>query len=586
MIGILLPNSEWLDLFPGTSITVKRNNPILAEGVFIPGEYSLPMDIPLTDHNIRQLGHPHLISDTKSTRKIDQVRIFVDGIFYRKGTLYLGVASIREKRLKVEFKFGLSAYAEKIRSGKLPGLVDEEVVLDNTIYKKQVDTRYNDTITLEGNYSLMVNGNKYDAATMEDLAVAIEAGEQFVDCTYEANGFGGGADPYIKLVCAFSGFDTPLKVEPGNNQVWQMVTNIDEIQEPVLSAIEPWLTIAPPDDKIRFPMSINQKYRKQFQDNHYINFNAAGELIRNRVGDWVPDNRNIIQPYVKLSYVLEKIAEHLGVLLDGDFITTDYYLKGLIDSTNSISKPADLAGPEKFLFTKKSFNLRDLVPDITIADFLKSIQSRFNLAIYVNENTGSLRLQHREPILLNKDYRDITALTYDLESPEQVALDGVALLSNQPTSDALAPADKYLYGTSEELTIRTSCGSSAEETDNQSGLDMVIADIDSSPGLRLIFEGGIIEDNNAIFRNVSRSAPPGMGYLFQDMWEERWKFWLDWHTRRKKARSTVQMGMRELTKIDWEKKYRIDGTDFIIASTEEKITQEGIKPVKCMLYRA
>ena len=586
MIDIILSNGNRLDLFPDTNLVVKRNNPILAEGVFIPGEYSLPFDIPLSDTNKSLLKYPHIIENTAVIRKFTDVRIYIDqdGIFYKKGTLHIGKASIRSARLSVEFKFGLSSYADTIRSTKISDIVAEEIVLDSTVYSKSVDVRYNDSFTLEGNYSLTVNGSKYEGATLAALASTIDLAEQFVNANYFSSGFDGGPSSFIRIACAFSGFDTPLKVVPDSNQVWQIITNQSSIQEPVLTAIEPWLSETPPDDKIRFPMSINLKYRNQFQNDHYINFNANGQFIRNTINDWTVNNRNTIQPYIKLSHLLSKIADHLDLILDGDFITTDYFNKGLIDSNRNISRPADFAGPDKFSFTDKSFDLRSLVPDITIADLLKALQTRFNLAIYINENRGTLRLQHREPILLSKQYRDITELTFDLDSPDQDSVDGVALTSNQNTSDSLAPTDRYLFGSSEDFTIQTNCGSIASQLDEQSGLSMVAADLDSDPGLRLLFEGGILEDDSEILRNIASSAPAD-NYLFNDMWENRWKYWLNWHTRRKIGQASVKMGMRELTKIDWESKYRIEGNDYIIASTEEKITMQGIKSVKIPLLK-
>ncbi len=584
MIEVVLPNLERLDLYPTTSLSLKRNNPILAEGVFIPGEYSLPFEVPLTESNARNLSHPHLLDNTRSVRKIQDVRIYVDGIFYKKGTIYIGVANNQKKSIQIEFRFGLSAYADSIKTGTLPDIIDEDFVLTATVYQKTVYLQYNTTYPLTGDYSLVVNNNRYEAATLPALASAIDSGEQFVTASYSASGFPGGSGAYITLACAFSGFDTPLKVKPGNNQVWLQSSNIAAIQDPVFTAIEAYYDAEPPDDKIRFPMSVNLRYRKDYEDDHFINYNADGLLIRNTLDFFTPGNKNSIQPYVKLSHLLTSIATYLGLTLEGDFIATSYYDEALIDSTENLSFSADMAGDEKFLFTKKSFNLRDLVPNITISDFLKALQTRFNLGIYVNENAKTLRLQHRDPILVAKTFQDITALTYDIDNPEQKGVDGVALKSNQSSSDLLAPTDKYLFGSAEEITIETNCGSLHEETEEQTDLDMVHQDINSSPGLRLLFEGGTIADTNAIDRNIAVSAP-AEGYLFADIYAARWKFWLNWYLTRRFIPGTIQMGMRELTKLNWESKFRIDGIDYILVSTEETITMEGIKPVRVALYK-
>jgi hypothetical protein len=88
----LKKDTDYLDLFPGTQIQRERNSPLFIskdsvgrDG--IPGEVSFPFKLPLSDHNLRLLGYPHLLPSVKT--KNHQVILENQGLQLSNGKLQI-----------------------------------------------------------------------------------------------------------------------------------------------------------------------------------------------------------------------------------------------------------------------------------------------------------------------------------------------------------------------------------------------------------------------------------------------------------------------------------------------------------------
>lgn len=97
-------NGVFLDLGE-TNIRLEKTNPMFTTDIY-QGDWSFPFTIPLTEHNIRIIGHQnrHDIID----RKIDfVVDVYLFGVFYSTGRLY--ITSATNTNIGANLAFGLMA---------------------------------------------------------------------------------------------------------------------------------------------------------------------------------------------------------------------------------------------------------------------------------------------------------------------------------------------------------------------------------------------------------------------------------------------------------------------------------------------
>lgn len=95
--------SEYLDLFPGTAITITVHNPFFdnegAEAL-----YSFPFDIPATPKNLTLLGYPNRLDHMNNTALFPAAVLEVDGVPFEHGVLELDAQKFTPDRIGVVFR--------------------------------------------------------------------------------------------------------------------------------------------------------------------------------------------------------------------------------------------------------------------------------------------------------------------------------------------------------------------------------------------------------------------------------------------------------------------------------------------------
>lgn len=102
MIGIRIKES-FIDLFPGTTLDLVFNNPAFVGGDIkrILGSHSIPINVPLTDHNKSVLGYPERIENVDTHLENEACEIYYQGMIFLNGFAHVRSANDSSARLYI-----------------------------------------------------------------------------------------------------------------------------------------------------------------------------------------------------------------------------------------------------------------------------------------------------------------------------------------------------------------------------------------------------------------------------------------------------------------------------------------------------
>jgi hypothetical protein len=594
-------NGEFLDLFPDTKVTFSLNNPIFADDNIIPGSYSLDISIPygeLSPTNTRILSNRQVIENNQRLRQIDAY-YFYDDLKFKKGKLVIGKLDQTNNKLTVNFKTGLSLL-ENIKNLKLKDVVNETIVLNNnTTYVKEVRL---DPL-LAAPYHIILNGRPYEASTIDALVTAInaDATEPRVSATTFSTYL--KVKPYTDQL----NIKTPFTVDCEDGREWTVTPNDETWNLPIRTALETYLHEPYPSDKFRLPTIINKgQYEAGWQlfDTSMVNMSKDGTIEINTSaseGDGIvnfnPFNSIVytsVTPFVMLSHVLDRIAAHYGFIYEGDFTTHAIALNALIYTPNTLCEKIPFIGKYNFLFLRQHFNLGEFVPDMTVADFFKALQTRFNLAVYYKENEKRLVMRFRKAIHQNKAYIDITSKSSPVLDSEDIGVKGVLLEFDRDKGDTLCPVDNFAVGTESEITITTKCGPLAQDSAYIfASLPAVKQLLTDSPyaSLRLFFYDGLQSSDTGtpfVYPKATSKLPDTTDFNFESLY---YLFWQE-HIRFLMTRTQIELNcafsFAPLVMLNWERKVMFDRVKYLYQQIETSFTMNAneASESKTLLYKA
>ena len=620
MIGIKLQgDTEYLDTTPDTEIEIHLENPLLGDAERLsPGSYSIPFNLPggeASPKNAAKLKDPDVIDNTESY-VVQKVNLFYDDQPYKSGTLKAKVSD-RNQSIQTNFFFGLNALSEEFKNAKLRDVLNESIVIDSADRLREVYVKY----TGAGTPTLTVNGKTYTAATMLDLAALVNTdslesldSNQFVPkCAYVTSGTtpSGFAQPFIKFWLSkyYSYYDPGLMI---TFYLWADST--DPLQELVITCpdedlgdyiydswdLDPYydafdtflsgyLTGTYPTDKFRFPTMFNANLHggEVLKIGEIINAVDATGLVRNTQADL---GNNSIQPFLRLKWVIEKIATTFNFSLEGDFYT--FIGERLLDNSVTLDVPQVYLYNRKFLWWRRSFNINELVPDITVVEFLKRICGRYNAGMYYNEETGKVRMQLREPLALSYSYEDIDLIASPDDGNEDLRTTGYTMRVPKEETDALSVDESITVGTAQD-TYELGCGRLHSTGSQISGGfttgPRVSRKNNDKFGLRIFHYMGIV--NNGV-NDYPQADIHGTGeyeglddfILNIGVHSNYHKYWLLFEKNRLLVKLKVNWPLRTLMHFDWELKRRFDRTLFFVKGFKVKLTNKNVSVSDVELY--
>jgi len=609
MIGIEIEGKK-ADLYPGTSISLNLVNPLFNDDNIIPGDYSLPFTLPSAEEsplNAEIFGHHDVVESQQAFRKKD-ARLFFDNVLLRTGKIWNREAA---GKISSNFTFGLNTISEDFKTKKLRELMDEEFVIDATAYTKKVYITIG-SVWSENLY-ITINKRKYTGTSTYDVsslitAINADTTEPRVTATYiydVAGDYFGipNADVIeLKPYTDATNLNSPLHVDFDNdngtegNYKW-LVKGFDQVEadywEVFNTFFESYMTADPDTDKFRIPLRFNTFFgvNPYFQGDSLFLANMAttanGGLFFNTSEGNIPFrvvNRNTLQPFVMMKYIFEKAAAYFGFEVESDWLDDADVQEMLIDNAAPLIIKMPFIGKSDFVFWKRSFNLKDLVPDITFVDLLKALQNRYNLKVEYKANANKLIIKRRQALAESTTRVNVDSAARGIPKIKDLSLTGIRFESDQDKDDQLSVTDFIDVGTPEGTPIRTALSGLQDMTIIGMSATVKKQDYKSDFALRVFYYKGI----NGAGTPYALSNAAGWDETWageNGLYETFWKRWAWQQMRRKAVEIELDWGLAELQSLDREVKLQYDRNDYFLYSLEVPLTMQGISPMKATLYR-
>lgn len=616
MIGIKLEGqTEFLETMPDTSIDMTLENPLLGEddNFLSPGSYSWPFRIPAGDKspkNAAKLKNPDVI-ENNAGYQLQNAQLFYGGIPFKKGTLK-GKSGSKDK-ISAHFSFGLNSLSPGLKNARLRDILNDTIVISNAPINKQIYIkRLNANVT-----GFTLNGILYTDDSTSGLGVLIQN-------YFNANMVVDGNIwlPWSDLITSGS---TPggmtasyLQIRMAR-KVTDIVTGLPILQYSIDPLIElnvkieanvradfalevgdltsyyaPFKTFS--DARLKFPVMFNADLHDAIvsKETEIINgVNTSGLVVNDpNYGFYRIRNLNSLQPFILLKHVLDTIALEFGFEYDGDFYTEPDLATMLIDNSQTLDFPMDLVGDTKFIFWRRTFNLNELLPDLTVVQFFKALKSRYNLGIYVNESTGKVRLKKREAIALSIDYEDVTTKSSPVDGDEDLRVTGIKLFSPKEDSDKFSEDESTTIGTDPQKTYEIECGRlfrtnsviffaarvEGPYTSRRNGTKF---------GMRVFHYKGLVNNGTYSYPAAAINGAQineTLTDFLNNLYMKFWRYWLDFERNRRLVKVNVDYPFRLLRYYDFEQKRRFDRMNYIVRSVRFRITNARVSISEMHLY--
>lgn len=623
-IGIKLEgDNEFLDTPEDIEIELQLENPILGDADRLsPGSFTLPFNLPGGDQspgNAAKLKHPDVIASIESYVK-QKAGLFIEGQPYKAGILKPRVSDERD-RIQANFLFGLNSISEEFKKAKLRDVLDEVVIIDNEARLREV---YIKLIGDDGDTSrtITVNGKSYTADDFDSIRIAInvaaeatlDSGQWVPYAQFVTSGFtpGGISQPFLRvwLVRWITFYDPLLELE------FEVMENCpDPLQElsitvddPDLFLFDTWnmadyyaafatfldgyITGDYPTEKFRFPVFFNANLHEgQAQKSSEV-INAVDEdgMVRNY--PLAETCANSLQPFLLLKWILDKIADRFGFTLAGDFYENPDVATILIDNSVTLDVVQDFVRNKKFIFWRRSINLNELVPEVSVVDFLKLICGRYNVAMYYDELSRRVLMTLREPLALSYNYEDVTSMASPVKGSEDLRITGYTMRVEKEDSDAFSVEESITIGVAEDdFSIR--CGRLHEKGNIILGGLLVGPRVSRKNGekfgLRIFHYRGMV--NNGVMSYPAADLHGATLYesltdfvALTGLHNRFHRYWLLFQKNRMRISLEVSWPLRHLLRFDWTLKRMFDRSLFLVKTCKFRITHRGISKCDVELF--
>lgn len=610
MIGIKI-GDKFLKLKPGTSITLVKKNQFFNDDDLIKGDFSLSFEALGGDEcpeNAALLGNADVVPLNNLNKEID-ASLYIADTFYDKGKLM--VKSISSSTYRLAFAFGLATISDDFKNVKLRTILGNQFRTIHSRYSfKKIYIKPVGTFPCR----IKVNGEEIEAASIGDLRFQInnrlEQTQQIValESTVGQTTPRGIAHPYVVITKLGSLVEDELYVEPieetdAAKQQWYIEgENETDYIADINFFLTPYLQANPPDTAIRIPVVFNDRCYgiDNPQSNRCANAYLNSSYPLNNCNWGAANNKpfevrnvNTLHPFVRVKYMLDQIANYFDVKFEGDFYTDPNTAKRLIWNSMPASFAQKYLGSKPYIFFKRSFKLAELVPDISAIEFLKALQNRYNLAIYLNEINGNIVMRYREPVYESNDFLDITSQSEPVAEIEDQNLKGLLLKAIDESDDIYFSNEEINIGSAEELKIETKCaGSKGDRTETPfAGGQALTGAVFGHPikktfSLRIFYDKGWIASGGHNYNGSSWRCDDfeesflGSNSIYQILYKRTIRSRL----RRRAISLPSQLWLRQILSLSREQKLRHNEVMYFWEQISMKVTDDGLDVCDLKLY--
>lgn len=161
----------------------------------------------------------------------------------------------------------------------------------------------------------------------------------------------------------------------------------------------------------------------QYVNNRNVNHNLYYETAQ--------QNRSVITPFVYLKWLLDRVAEKFGYRIGDRFFTGQMELTNLV-LYNSFQNNYEYGnGYEEGMFYK------NLLPRTKVPDFIAGLENYFNCVFLVESRSGAIRIFSREEILLRAESFPLTRNILGISLQKEEIPSNVSFSMSLDSGDAL-----------------------------------------------------------------------------------------------------------------------------------------------------
>jgi hypothetical protein len=608
-------NGEFLDLPGNIRPTWKAFSPLFQNDGVISDDYSLPIDAPHTDHNARLLGYPGEIANKNSFRPRFTANLYFRGMPRIKGEVR--IQDVSKATISLYFTSGLSEIAVDIRERSIRDIMDEQIVIHNTNFNKEIRLQY---LGPGSDYpGLIVNGRTYKEEDLDDLVDAINNdSEQTATAAKESATF-------VRITPASANELEPFEVgipiiEPDETtgELEKTLWRVDDVpfQSSYISTYRDFVNDyrgSTPERKFRFLEFYNihnfddDGNIKQFPA---VNLYQSGELAqnllfqptstRNNIGVPRTINRTSLSPQVMLAYVLEKIEDYYDIKIKFPLIDDQPFASLVILSPNTLDVPLKYFNGQRLIFYRRNFNISEFVPDMPVNEFLKSLQGLGYYITYDN-TTRTVTFRNRNNVVKSPDYIDIKGLYGELFQITNPRKEGVRLThETNPDDDYIRKFPQegeqtFVFGAGErEISSRVSVPALeiVRPYPNPAGVNTrVVVDMAQKADFKTLtfaLQSGTNDDMEISFLDPSGFSLKWKETLGLDelgLFDQLWDNWIVLEDNPTSAKVKMWLPDEWVWNPIWTAKFFMHQNKFLIKSIEVTLEESELMEVEAEVVR-
>lgn len=644
MIGFQI-NGEFLDLPESPSVELNRNSPIFQQDGFVVEDYTLPITFPNTPRNARILNWPHLVDNAERQRPKWNCTLFYNGVPRLTGELR-AKSPINSRVISANFIRGISQIGEDIKKRSIRDVVDDQIVIHSTDFQKSFKLEYDDTVS-ENQCALIINGTTYEGTDVTDLITVINAD---TEKTFTVSNPSGNIleitnnstsefNPFTIEEFTFASDTTLRSGTVTRRAVWKFV-EVPAWVTSYNSLYQEWAADYIGNDSTK-PFRLGTFYNRarekeipQFNQT-VINYIDENGLRPNKIQTGLNSifaevfSGTSISPQVTVDHVLSKIEAYYGITIEAFFrneypdepyvfispMTIDQPLAFLVPynplpyfrsryENSQRPKPSNL-----FNFYRRDFFLSEFLPDMTVNEILKALQTFFNCEMAFDNDSRILTYTNRKAFAQTRQYQDITDRCEPFTDLQNPILDGVNLKIPRAEKDTLDistltltanPYTSYETGEGErplELPISvlptvdfsgTTVVFDSETLPKEVGA-MEMEEDESFPlmvGIIHSYKSDIGLSENDLCRLTSITAVQNLTwYGAFNMFEKNWKDWVLLEDSLTTITCNWLMTREQAFNLAWGQRFRIDRNDYLLRDFNVTMRNNGLSMASCHFIR-
>lgn len=357
----------------------------------------------------------------------------------------------------------------------------------------------------------------------------------------------------------------------------------------------------------------------------------------------VDGDKGVLVPFLYLVFVLKNLFKYFGYKLDDQFFSNDNDWKKLMvfntyNANYGIPSQDDDFG---YYCTLQKINYNNHLPHIKILDFLKGLQNLLNISFHQNSNSRSIRVFDNLKSLQSHDYINLTNVIARSKKTTLINNDGFNLVSKSDgddeyfqskieienkivklfggtldyVADLPTNASKYIvyfvnetssfylwdyYASSWNVNniFDTKIVSQIFSGNKEISISTIVSTLLNNPpyGLnhisignsainwkdntpRLVFYNGATLCHNTI--NSKSLLINGDKGIYQN----RWRSWIEWEKTARIVELKKLYSPIEILNLDFSKKHRDNGINYLIDKIKIPITENAILPATMTCYK-